>query len=203
LGVNVKRNLLMLFVVAVAFTACGSDSPMLSVITPTQEDLNKAANKVLGGVPQAAQAAEAVPAAVTGPVGIRKYYFDYLHTPVEAKINPFQSNMAAFTPTVEIEADVVAEETGPVTPLQYYDTDSYKLVLIMSGTAIPKALVSDPQGKSYVIMVDTAIGNRQGRVVSITANEVRIDEPGFPPVVKTLGTDREDMIKELQSVQEF
>lgn len=176
---------------------------MLAAITPTQEDLNKAANKVLGGVPQAAQAAEAVPAAVTGPVGIRKYYFDYLHTPVEAKINPFQSNMAAFTPTVEIEADVVAEETGPVTPLQYYDTDSYKLVLIMSGTAIPKALVSDPQGKSYVIMVDTAIGNRQGRVVSITANEVRIDEPGFPPVVKTLGTDREDMIKELQSFQEF
>jgi hypothetical protein len=203
----VKRNLLILSLVAgavVAFPGCKSDSPMLAVAVPTKEDLNKAADKLTGGM--AGQVGIAgKPGAVpqTGDVGIRKYFFNYLHQPIEAKINVFQSNMAGFTPTVEIEADVEVAESGPITPLQYYDSDSYKLVLIMSGTAMPKALVSDPQGKSYIIMVDTPIGNRNGRVVSITGNEVRIDEPGFPAVVKSLGNDREDMLKELQSVQEF
>jgi hypothetical protein len=194
----VKRNLLILAVVGASLVACGkTGSPMLNAIAPTAEDTNAAKN---AAAPAAATPADAPNSAA---IGIQRYYFDFLHAPIESKVNVFQSNMAAYTPTVEIEADVEVEAAGPTTPLQYYDTDSYKLVLIMSGTATPKALVSDPQSKSYVITVDTPIGNRNGRVVSISGSEVRIEEPGFPPVVKSLQSDRDEMIKELQSNQEF
>lgn len=135
---------------------------------------------------------------------LRPYFQQSLRKPIEGKVDPFRSNLARFAPHVEVST----EEEGPgseepKTPLEFFDVDSYRLVLIMSATARAKALVVDPKGKSYVIQAGTRIGNRQGKVVSITATEVRIEEPGRPPVIKSLEPPVTEMEKELQAVQEY
>jgi Tfp pilus assembly protein PilP len=73
----------------------------------------------------------------------------------------------------------------------------------MSGTAISKALLVDPKGKSFIVTVGTKVGNRGGKVAAISATEVRIEEPARPPVVKALELPSTEMERELQSVQEF
>lgn len=135
---------------------------------------------------------------------LRPFFYQSLRRPAESKVDPFRSNLARFAPHVEVALEEEQEkEEEPKTPLEYYDVDSYKLVLIMSGTAQPKALVVDPKGKSYILSPGTRIGTRQGKVVSITSTEVRIEEPGRPPVIKALEPPVTEMEKELQAVQEF
>lgn len=135
---------------------------------------------------------------------LRPYFQQSLRRPIESKVDPFRSNLARFAPHVEVSMEEAgAEGEEPKTPLEFFDVDSYKLVLIMSATAQAKALVVDPKGKSYVIQTGTRIGNRQGKVVSITATEVRIEEPGRPPVIKSLEPPVTEMEQELQAVQEY
>lgn len=134
---------------------------------------------------------------------LKPYFASYLKRPADTKVNIFRNNLAQFGPHVEIETDIEKPSDEPKTPLEYYDVNSYKLVLIMSGTAQSKALVTDPRGKSYVIMVGTKIGNHGGKVTSISATEVRIEEPGRPPVIKALEPPTQDLEKELQAVEEM
>jgi hypothetical protein len=134
---------------------------------------------------------------------LKPYFKEYLKRPADADINIFKSNLAAFAPLVEVEEEPTAGEDEPKTPLEYYDVDSYKLVLIMSGTAQAKAMVTDPQYKSYIVQMGTKIGNRGGKITMITATEVRVEEPGRPLVIKALESPLEEMERELQSVQEY
>ncbi len=182
--------------VGVSFIACGGGAKTEALLSPEPVRADNSG----------AQAAPAAPVKTeTGDKfkAIQSFYFAYRQSPVETQTNIFRSNLAMFTPTVEIDADVAVEEKTPVTPLQIYDAESYKLVLIMSGTATPKAQVIDPQGKAYIIKVGDPIGNRNGKVVAISGADVRIEEPGYPPIVKSLQASEEEMIKELQAVQEF
>ncbi len=203
-----KRNLIILGFIGVSLTACGSDGPKLTGEIPTAASMTATAPAQAPGGKAAQQAPKA------GPKGdinqpnphfsiIRSFFFTYLKRPIDTKVDIFKANLASFAPTIEIEAEAEATEVQAGTPLQFYDIDSYKLVLIMSGTATSKALVIDPQDKSYVVQVGTPIGNRNGKVISISGGEVRVDEPGYPPIVKSLQSDDENMIRELQSVQEF
>jgi hypothetical protein len=134
---------------------------------------------------------------------IKPYFKKYLRRSLDGKVNVFKSNLAQFAPTVDIESPTETSMDEPRTPLEFYDANSYRLVLIMSGTAQAKALLVDPRDKAYVIQVGTKVGNRNGKVSSITATEVRIDEPGYPPVLKALESPIEDMERELQAVQEY
>ena len=47
----------------------------------------------------------------------------------------------------------------------------------MSGTAVPKAMVVDPQGVMHVIEKNTPLGNKGGIVESITQYIVVVKEP--------------------------
>ena len=190
-----KRNVFLTIILGVSFMACGGD-------------LNS--EGLLSAAPVPARPAPPPPPAapVKGNVGekfkaLQPFFFAYRDSPVETQTNVFRSNLAAFTPAVEIEDEVAEEEQAPLTPLQIYDTESYKLVLIMSGTATPKAQVIDPQGKAYIVKVGDPIGNRNGKVVSISGAEVRIEEPGFPPIAMSLQSSEEEMLQELRAVQEF
>lgn len=134
---------------------------------------------------------------------LRPYFKEFTKKPVDGKVNIFKNNLAAFTPNVEIEEETKIESDEPRTPLEFYNVDSYKLVLIMSGTSQAKALVIDPREKSYIVQVGTLIGNRMGKVVSISGTQVRIEEPGYPPIIKALETASDEMERELQAVQEY
>jgi len=150
------------------------------------------------------QQAVTAPAVVEKPQAalIKPFFAQFLKRPLEAKVDPFRSNLAHFAPHIEIEEEK-AEEREQKTPLEYYDVSQYKLVLIMSGTAQPKAMVIDPRGKSYVLQVGTKIGTRDGKVVSITTTEVRIEEPGRPPFIMALEPPTVEMEKELRAVEEY
>ena len=68
---------------------------------------------------------------------------------------------------------------------------------------------------AYEMVTDDAVSGLQpqavvrfkgvavGKVTSISATALTIDEPGYPPVVKTLESPLEDMERELSAVQEF
>ncbi len=158
--------------------------------------------------PASAPAPAAAVAVPQGPVNeryeiIAPFYKESLKRSLDGKVNLFRTNLDKFTPTVEIEAEPEVTTTEAKTPLEYYDADSYKLVLIKSGTAQAKALVIDPRDKSYIIQVGTLIGNRNGKVTSITSSTVVIDEPGYPPVIKYLEPPTEEIERDLTSVMEF
>jgi hypothetical protein len=79
---------------------------------------------------------------------------------------------------VEIEA---AEERGP---LEQYPLKDYQVVLIQSGTAVPKAFVVDPKGNGWVITVDQKMGDKSGVVEAITQYMVVVREPDSPDPAK-------------------
>lgn len=158
----------------------------------------------------AAQQAPPPPAPEPPPEGnprfqvLKPFFREYLKRPGEAIPNVFLNHLGDFTPLPDLEVSSEEDTSNePKTPLEYYDVDSYRLVLIMSGTAQAKALLVDPQEKSYIVQVGTRVGNRQGKVVLITSTELRIEEPGRPLVIKALESPLTDLEKELQAVQEY
>lgn len=196
------RTTFAILLVFAMFAACGSDKgsnmppPGLGGGAPVP------GAPAVAGVPGGAPAAE--PEDPNPRFTILKPYFkDFLRRPLDTKVNIFRTNLDRFAPTVEIDADPEQAEVTPKTPLEYYDANNYRLVLIMSGTAQAKALVIDPRDKAYIIQVGTLIGNRNGKVTSISATAVTIDEPGYPPIVKTLESPLDEMERELQAVQEY
>jgi len=200
----VRSSFLLVVAPAVALAACGPDRKPSDSVKPTPPKPPAAAPALAPapGAPVPVPGAE-------GPQGdprfamLKPYFHQYLKRPLDAKTNIFKSNLAQFAPRVEIEVDEEKAEEEPRTPLEYHDVDSYRLVLIMSGTAISKALLVDPKGKSFIATVGTKVGNRGGKVAAISATEVRIEEPARPPVVKALELPSTEMERELQSVQEF
>ena len=80
-----------------------------------------------------------------------------------------------------VEGDPVAEpvpiEAAKITGLQAYDLKTYKLVMIISGTTVNKALVLDGAGKQYFIERGMRIGNKGGVIKAITQYTVFVSEP--------------------------
>jgi Tfp pilus assembly protein PilP len=194
----------LLVAVAASGLACGGKAKKTGGTTTAAASSEEGGEKKKRrGAPPPAPTEAAAPQANPRFAMLKPYFSLYYKRPVDTKTNLFRNNLAQFAPRVEIETEVEKPSEEPKTPLEYYDVDSYRLVLIMSGTAQAKALVTDPKDKSFIIMVGTRIGNRGGKVASITATEVRIEEPGRQPVVKALEPPTRDMEKELQSVQEM
>lgn len=61
-------------------------------------------------------------------------------------------------------------------PIQRYELDQFKLVGIAGGNGDWKALVIDPEGKSYTITVGMAVGPTGTQVKAIRAGEVVFEE---------------------------
>jgi type IV pilus assembly protein PilP len=190
--------------VAASGAACGGKAKKTGVTTTTAASPEEGGEKKRRrGAPPPAATEAAAPQANPRFAMLKPYFAQYHKRPVDTKTNLFRNNLAQFAPRVEIETEVEKPSEEPKTPLEYYDAETYRLVLIMSGTAQAKALVTDPKGKSFIIMVGTRIGNRGGKVASITATEVRVEEPGRQPVIKALEPPTRDIEKELQAVQEL
>lgn len=99
-----------------------------------------------------------------------------------------------------LAVDEPEEEKGP---LQKHPLKDYKVLMIMSGTALPKAVVEDPKGQTFVIQRETRIGDKNGHVRSITQYAIFVKEQDNekpvplsirPPIIgiqtnQALGTD--------------
>ena len=61
-------------------------------------------------------------------------------------------------------------------PIHGFDVGQFKLIGIVTGGKENKAMVTDPNGKGYVIRMGMAIGRNEGRVTAITNNGVDLVE---------------------------
>jgi hypothetical protein len=87
----------------------------------------------------------------------------------------------------DLSIDVVDIESSlgdDVGPLQLYPSKDYRLLLVMSGTALPKAVVQSPTGEAFVIQRDTRLGDNGGMVEAITQYTVVVREPDEEDLVR-------------------
>lgn len=61
-------------------------------------------------------------------------------------------------------------------PIHSFDVGQFKLIGIVTGGKENKAMVTDPNGKGYVLRVGMTIGKNEGRITAITNNGVDVIE---------------------------
>jgi type IV pilus assembly protein PilP len=65
---------------------------------------------------------------------------------------------------------------GPLWPLQGFDLDQLHLVGIIWDVRNPKAMITDPTGKGYVVRVNERIGRNNGYIARIREGEIVVVE---------------------------
>ncbi len=135
---------------------------------------------------------------------IRPFFTKYIQRN-EGLVDPFKSNLAMFAPKVSVVVTEAKQQKkeNPKTPLEYHDLSYYRLTAIISGTALPKALVVDGKGNTYVVKLGTPIGNLGGRVTAITDDGIVVEQPGKPPVTMKLMESKKEMAKLIESMYEY
>ena len=83
----------------------------------------------------------------------------------EGKPDPFRS-------FIRREPELEAHQS----PLERFDLSQLSVSAIMWGTDRPRALITDPAGKGYIVSEGAAIGKNKGRVVKIHDNLIRVKE---------------------------
>jgi type IV pilus assembly protein PilP len=134
---------------SLALAACGGEDAVTTA-------------PVKGPVKAAAVAAIATAAPTSTP----EESDEYTYNPI-GKRDPFKS--------------FLAEEIAPgtqkaLTPLQRFDIDQMGLIGIIWGISTPRAMVTTPDGKGYVVQKGTLVGKNWGKVSRITQDEVIISE---------------------------
>jgi len=67
--------------------------------------------------------------------------------------------------------------TGPKTPeLERHNLDEFKLVGIITGPKRSKALLNGPDGKMYIVAINTHIGVRKGIIRKIAPGYISVEE---------------------------
>jgi len=150
----VKKLSLVAVCSVVLLAACGGDEvPVVQTAAPAGADPAGAA------VPT-----DATPTPTATPEEASTEEYNY--NPI-GKRDPFRSFLA----------DELAPDTRKVvTPLQRYDLDQLRIIGIIWGISSPRAMVTSPDGKGYVVQKGTLIGKNWGKVSRITQDEVIISE---------------------------
>lgn len=61
-------------------------------------------------------------------------------------------------------------------PIHSFDVNQFRLIGVITGGKENQAMVTDPNGKGYVIKVGMTIGKNEGRITSITSSGVSVLE---------------------------
>jgi type IV pilus assembly protein PilP len=78
----------------------------------------------------------------------------------------------------QIERSIPTEAGRPLTPLEKYALNQFRLVgIILAGDMHNYALVEDPESIGHTVHEGDRIGNASGYVKEIKLNEVLIEEP--------------------------
>jgi len=104
------------------------------------------------------------------------------HTPVHDVFKPQVLNFIPRPEMPEPDSTEVVESIDSEVeevrgPLQLFPASDYELLLVMSGTAMPKALVVDPKGQTHVVTRDMRLGDAGGLIEHITQYMVVVREP--------------------------
>jgi type IV pilus assembly protein PilP len=90
---------------------------------------------------------------------------EYTYDPT-GKRDPFRS----FILTVE------AERKDARGPLEQFDLTQLKVVAVVWGSERPRAVVSDPSGRGYIVREGTYMGKNEGRIIGIADNALVVKE---------------------------
>ncbi len=148
----------LLVAAAAAVSACGGGDDDVTV-----KPAGPAKPAAAAGVPGAPATAVALaPIATPTPDEAEEYTYNPI-----GKRDPFKS--------------FLAEEIAPgtqkaLTPLQRFDIDQMGLIGIIWGISTPRAMVTTPDGKGYVVQKGTLVGKNWGKVSRITQDEVIVSE---------------------------
>ncbi len=173
-------------------TGCGSERPKRT--GPPRRPFAAPAQ-----TSQTAEAA-ATPAGRPKAVGwkyIAEHFDRFVKEPRVSVRDPFRSYITDFVPKPELpepeeepqatQASATEAAEQEVAPLQRYPVAAYRVLMILSGVAVPKAVIEDPIGNIWIVKPDTPIGNRGGVIVNISEYSVFIQEPDADKYVeKTL-----------------
>lgn len=186
---------------AVPLAGCGDDQPTTNQRGARRKGARGKKAKAGGA---AAAAAAAAAEGQGGPVAGRKLRgIDWnartdLDELVQQTRDPFQIYVEEITPPITTTRPNprLPKLEGP---LAEYTVNSLKLVAIITGSPLPKAMVQDPKGEGHVVRVGDIIGkDRPMRLVRIRRNALVFQplvglEEGKPvePVIVTLWTDEE------------
>lgn len=101
-------------------------------------------------------------------------------SPVPVTQFDFSTKKDPFKPHVIIKAPAVTTSerarNASHLPIHSFDVSQFKLIGIVSGGKENQAMVTDPNGKGYVLKVGMTIGKNDGRVTAITGNGVEVRE---------------------------
>ena len=161
------RRAIATFAVSALLWGCGQEAGKVSV---SQYEAQRQAALAQAGKPKAAVAAtEAKPAAegqaAENAFGSADKSFTYVSA---GKRDPFRSFI------LEQEANRnLQHERGP---LEQFELAQLALHAVVWDTPRPRALVTDPSGRGYIVAEGTPIGKNEGRVTKITDNLVVVRE---------------------------
>lgn len=179
------RILLGLFVLVtvVPFAGCGDDFvPPARPVDPRKNRPggDKKKNKLL-------DPAGMVTVQITNPRwDMLKTHFEKMSTKRHSPVHDvFRPQVLNFIPRPELPepdtAGPVADIDTPFEevrgPLQLFPLTDYELLLVMSGTAMPKALVVDPKGQTHIVTRDMRMGDAGGIIEHISQYMVVVREP--------------------------
>ena len=140
---------------------CGS-SPAPSGEPNSRRARQPAAEQVAGQAGEGA--ADAVEAPGNGEAAEPRVYS---YNPV-GKRDPFRSFFW--------DQDMGMEEQNPIGPLENFELEQLSLVAVVWDTGRPRALISDPSGRSYIVEEGTLVGKNEGRVIHIGDNLLLVKE---------------------------
>lgn len=70
----------------------------------------------------------------------------------------------------------VAGDSVPLTPLQKFDLGQFRILGIIIGKGEPRAMVTAPGGKSFILKKGIKIGKNDGTVTKITPDGIHVEE---------------------------
>lgn len=159
-----------IFVVALCFVAACSESgdpasaPKVSDFEQERAQLSaklKSQGRRLAGAGRKAERARGK----TDETEFAAVDKEYTYDPT-GKRDPFRSFI--------LQAQKDEDDTSG--PLEQFDLAQLELVAVVWGTEKPRALVSDPSGRGYIVREGTYMGKNDGRVIRIADNALVVKE---------------------------
>ena len=117
---------------------------------------------------------------------VKMFFEAYAGATTTSRRDPYRNNLAGYAqkpdlPKVieeEQEEQEIEQVVEALSPLEQYAVEDFELVMVMSGTSRPKAVVMDPMGVPWVVRPDTPLGNKGGLIQAITQYSIVVAEPG-------------------------
>lgn len=94
----------------------------------------------------------------------------FIYSPIGQR-DPFASLL--------VKEQVSRETNIPKTPLEKFDLGQFRIQATLIGKGVPRAMVSAPDGKNYILKPGLKIGKNNGVIKSITETAVIVEETSF------------------------